>query len=96
MCLCGMLAAEYRTLPKPMRDAVIRFFDDNEAWLSRLLEQGRAEGSLHYTGSARDAAQAIINALEGALLVARPYGDPSRFQTTADRLLADLRHAESS
>jgi TetR/AcrR family transcriptional repressor of nem operon len=30
MCLCGMLAAEYRTLPKPMQSAVIRFFDDNE------------------------------------------------------------------
>ena len=29
MCLCGMLAADYDTLPKPMRDAVIRFFDDN-------------------------------------------------------------------
>ncbi len=24
MCLCGMLAAEYQTLPKPMRSAVIR------------------------------------------------------------------------
>src|SRR6184192_136880 len=23
MCLCGMLAAEYDTLPKPMRDAII-------------------------------------------------------------------------
>ena len=41
MCLCGMLAAEYQTLPKPMRDAVIRFFDENEAWLEKVLEQGR-------------------------------------------------------
>ncbi|MGZ5214367.1 MAG: TetR/AcrR family transcriptional regulator, partial [Actinomycetota bacterium] len=24
MCLCGMLAAEYETLPQPMRDSVIR------------------------------------------------------------------------
>src|SRR5436190_21828784 len=27
MCLCGMLAAEYDTLPEPMRAAIIRFFD---------------------------------------------------------------------
>src|SRR5436305_11133264 len=27
MCLCGMLAAEYRTLPKPITDAVVGFFD---------------------------------------------------------------------
>src|SRR4051794_37071836 len=26
MCLCGMLAAEYDTLPTPMRDAIIAFF----------------------------------------------------------------------
>ena len=30
MCLCGMLAADYDTLPQPMRSAVIRFFDENE------------------------------------------------------------------
>src|SRR5256885_8024974 len=29
MCLCGMLAADYETLPKPMQDAVIGFFDSN-------------------------------------------------------------------
>jgi TetR/AcrR family transcriptional regulator, transcriptional repressor for nem operon len=27
MCLCGMLAAEYQTLPDPMREAVIAFID---------------------------------------------------------------------
>src|SRR5271165_3942584 len=35
MCLCGMLAAEYETLPQPMRGSVIRFFDGNVAWLTR-------------------------------------------------------------
>src|SRR5919204_6045526 len=45
MCLCGMLAAEYETLPGPIRDAVLRFFDDNEAWLARVLEEGRHAGS---------------------------------------------------
>ena len=33
MCLCGMLAAEYATLPRPMRDAMLHFFDANQAWL---------------------------------------------------------------
>jgi hypothetical protein len=46
MCLCGMLAAEYQTLPQPMQDAVIRFFDQNESWLESVLEQGWADGSL--------------------------------------------------
>jgi TetR/AcrR family transcriptional repressor of nem operon len=90
MCLCGMLAAEYRTLPKPMQQAVIRFFDDNEAWLEGVLLQGREEGTLEFTGSASQAARMIVSALEGAMLVSRPYGDIARFEATADRLFASL------
>jgi TetR/AcrR family transcriptional repressor of nem operon len=93
MCLCGMLAADYDTLPEPMRDAVLRFFDDNEAWLTDVFEQGQAEGSLHLDGSAGDAAQALVGALEGALLVARPYGDVARFEAAATRLLTSLAGA---
>ena len=90
MCLCGMLAADFETLPAAMRTAVVRFFDDNETWLERVLEQGAKEGALHYEGRARDQAQLIISTLEGAMLVARPYGDPERFRAAAHRLLATL------
>src|ERR671924_976798 len=48
MCLCGMLAADYETLPQPMRQAVVRFFDDNEAWLTTVLEEGRRDGTLRF------------------------------------------------
>jgi TetR/AcrR family transcriptional repressor of nem operon len=90
MCLCGMLAAEYDTLPKPLKNAIIGFFDDSEAWLTDVLEQGEEEGSLRLEGRARDGAQTIVSGLEGALLVARPYGDVDRFQAAATRLLASL------
>ena len=93
MCLCGMLAAEYETLPQPMQDTVIRFFDQNESWLESVLEQGRADGSLHFAGSARDIARMIVGGLEGAMLVARPYGDVARFQAAAANLLAGLTPA---
>ncbi len=90
MCLCGMLAAEYETLPSAMRAAVVHFFDENEAWLEQVLTQGMFEGALHFEGVARDEAQLIISTLEGAMLVARPYGDLGRFQASAQRLLATL------
>lgn len=93
MCLCGMLAADYATLPPAMRDAVVRFFDLNEAWLGRVLEEGRSQGSLQFDGPALTEARLIIGALEGAMLVARPYGDPERFQAAAKRLLAPLAAA---
>jgi hypothetical protein len=32
----------------------------------------------------------IVSGLEGAMLVARPYDDMSRFQAAADRLLENL------
>jgi TetR/AcrR family transcriptional regulator, transcriptional repressor for nem operon len=93
MCLCGMLAAEYQTLPPPMQDAVIGFFDHNETWLEGVLEQGRGDGSLQFAGSARDTARMIVGGLEGAMLVARPYGDIARFQAAAANLLAGLAPA---
>jgi TetR/AcrR family transcriptional repressor of nem operon len=73
-----------------MRDAVVRFFDLNEAWLGRVLEEGRAQGAVRFSGSARTEARLIIGALEGAMLVARPYGEPERFEAAAKRLLATL------
>ena len=90
MCLCGMLAAEYPTLPGPMQSAVLDFFDHNEAWLQAVLEQGRSDGTLEFTCPARDTARMIISGLEGAMLVTRPYGDAGRFQVAADSLLASL------
>ena len=90
MCLCGMLAAEYQTLPEQIRKAVVVFFDDNEIWLERVLEQGCTDDTLKFAGSARETARMIISGLEGAMLVARPYGDLRRFQTTATTLLAGL------
>jgi TetR/AcrR family transcriptional repressor of nem operon len=90
MCLCGMLAAEYQTLPEPMREAVVGFFDANEAWLAGVLNDGVEERSLSFAGSPEDTARMIISALEGAMLVARPYGDVARFDAAADQLLASL------
>ncbi len=90
MCMCGILAAEYQTLPKPMRNEVIRFFDENQRWLADLLRQGHAQGTLSFTGSVEDAAQSILSTLEGAMLVARPYGDLKRFNATTDQLVASL------
>ena len=90
MCLCGMLAAEYETLPPPMRKVVLRFFDENERWLVGVLEDGRREGSLAFDQSATDAARLIVSALEGAMLVARPFADVRRFETAASTLLKGL------
>jgi TetR/AcrR family transcriptional repressor of nem operon len=90
MCLCGMLAAEYQTLPEPMQDVVIAFFNDNERWLAAVLDDGRTQGTLTFAGTSQATARMIVGGLEGAMLVARIHHDPNRFKASADRLLNSL------
>jgi TetR/AcrR family transcriptional regulator, transcriptional repressor for nem operon len=87
MCLCGMLAAEYETLPGPMGDAVATFFGDNEAWLGKVVSEGQTDGSLSPRLSPGEASHMILSGLEGAMLLARAYGGINRFQSSAERLL---------
>jgi TetR/AcrR family transcriptional repressor of nem operon len=90
MCLCGMLASDYATLPKPMKEEVNHFFDANERWLAAVLDAGRKAGNLEFKGSAVELARAMVGSLEGAMMLARSYGDASRFDTAAERLIAPL------
>ncbi len=90
MCLCGMLAADYATLPAGVQSSILAFFDQNEAWLARILEEGRTTRTLRFSEPPREAAQAVLSALEGALLVAWAYRDPARFRAAARHLLSSF------
>ena len=90
MCLCGMLAAEYATLPGPMQEGLTAFFDANERWLTAVLEDGLRAGTFAFREEAKERARVLLGALEGAMLVARSYGNARRFQTAAASVLADL------
>ena len=82
MCLCGMLAAEYETLPAPVQDEVRGFFDEQRAWLARVLA-----GERRPAADARRRADVVLAGLEGALLVARTDGSTARFKQTARALV---------
>jgi TetR/AcrR family transcriptional repressor of nem operon len=73
-----------------MRENMRHFFDENERWLTAVLEQGRKAGRLKFTGAPREVARALVGSLEGAMMLARSYGEVARFQVVADRLLAEL------
>jgi TetR/AcrR family transcriptional repressor of nem operon len=90
MCLCGMLAAEFVTLPKAMQTALDSFFALNERWLVSVVEDGRSGGALHFKGTASEAAQYIIGSLEGSMMMARSRGGLARFDAATRRLLADF------
>jgi TetR/AcrR family transcriptional repressor of nem operon len=90
MCLCGMMAADIATLPKAVRSEIKQFFEENEAWLVRVLSAGRKARTLRLAGSPEVEARLLTMGLEGAMLVARSYGDPRRFEEIAIRLLQGL------
>lgn len=90
MCLCGMLAAEQTTLPKPMQSELRQFFDENEHWLTSVLADGQAEKQLHLKYSPRETARLLVGSLEGAMMLARSLGDTARFAARAEHLLSAL------
>ena len=90
MCLCGMLAAEHRTLPEALQQAVCDFFAANTAWLRKVLEEGCNDGSLHCPGTAAATATMVLGTLEGAMLITRLDGDVARFVATTGQLLNGL------
>lgn len=80
ICLCGMLASDYATLPEKVRVQIRAFFTENEAWLARILEQGKTSGAFGFESSAEDMAMTFFSMLEGAMLGARMFEDESRLQ----------------
>ena len=91
MCLCGMLAAEHETLPGVVVEAVRGFFTDTEGWLAAVLLEGRRAGTVAFAGPAAPVAQALLSAVEGAMLTARAFGDLGRFDAATRWHLARLK-----
>ena len=90
MCMCGMLATDVATLPRPMRADVTQFFAENEKWLARVLEDGRRAGRLRFVGRADSMAALLVSTLEGAMLVSRGSDRLAYFDEVARRLLSNM------
>jgi TetR/AcrR family transcriptional regulator, transcriptional repressor for nem operon len=88
VCLGGMLASDFATLPAELQDGVARFIASNEGWLETVLVEGRGAGTLRFAAEPRAVATALFSGLEGAMLVARSCGDVERYRSTASWLLA--------
>jgi TetR/AcrR family transcriptional repressor of nem operon len=52
---------------------------------------GQDDGTLSFAGSPLDEARSIVGSLEGAMLIARSFGDIKRFESAASHLLTALR-----
>ena len=80
ICMASALAADLASLPASVLDIVQRFYRANENWLTKVLEQGIREGSLHVPGDVPTAARSLFAALQGSLVGARLFKDSERLE----------------
>jgi TetR/AcrR family transcriptional repressor of nem operon len=78
ICLCGMLAADIDSLPDSIRQAVQLFFNINETWLTEVLHEGAAQGTLRVNGSSEKTARALYAAFQGSVLASRLFHSKAR------------------
>jgi TetR/AcrR family transcriptional regulator, transcriptional repressor for nem operon len=88
-CPGGVLGTEFHAIPEVMREEARALMREIYEWLIRTLDQGRAQGSLSFSGRADDKAVEIGAALQGGLQIARMTG-PERFHQVLAQLSLEL------
>jgi len=90
-CLAAVLAAELPGLPEEVAVSVRGHFVDLGTWLERLLELGVEQGSVNLEASPKVEAQGFMATVYGAMLAARAFDDPQRFDVIVEALFRRIR-----
>lgn len=93
ICLCGMLAAEFPTLPEDVCQEVQGFFLENQEWLANVIKSLREleiANLKESTDSVQDDAWLLLSGLEGAMLMARTHEGTPHFCSMVQRLMKGL------
>ena len=89
VCLFGALAADFRTLSRPMQQQLQVFNRELTGWLALVLATGRATQELFFRGDPSAKAVQVLTTLTGALQVARVH-DETQFQLILQQLRLEL------
>lgn len=74
VCVVGVLAADYDEVPDDIKKANDRFTTELYAWLSRVLEVGKAQGEFDFRGEPGAKALSIGASIQGARQLCRVHG----------------------
>lgn len=77
-CLCGMMAAEVSNLDDSSRKLLDDYFENAEAWLSKIFETNAEKTTS--TLKPKVLAKIVLSGLEGAILIDRIEGDSARLR----------------
>ena len=90
-CLAGVLAVELPGLPEEVGVAVRGHFNDLGEWLKRVMALGVRQGAIQLELEPDTSAQFFQTAIYGAMVMARAYDDPGKFNFVVDAFLARMR-----
>lgn len=89
-CIAGVLAAEMPGLPPEIADSVRGHFTELRDWMTRVLTLGVAQRSIRLERSPALEAETFMAAVYGAMLAARAFDDPTRFDEIVGAFLARI------
>ena len=90
-CLAGVLATELPGLPREVATAVQGHFDDLGRWIERVMELGLEQGTIQLELEPKTSSQFFQTAVYGSMVMARAYGDASKFNLVVDAFLTRMR-----
>ena len=98
-CLAGVLAVELPRLPPKVGIAVQGHFNDLGMWLKRVMTLGIDQGTIKLELEPGMSSQFFQTTIYGAMVMARAYGDPRKFNLVVDaflnRMRTDTRRAQN-
>ena len=96
ICLCGSLATDRQTLPTEMQDAVARYIQCSEDWVTERVKLGVAAGEFGFAGKPRDVASSLLSSLQGGLIMSRAQTNNRPLLTTIQRVFLQVLQAHSA
>ncbi len=89
VCVLGVLAADYDEVPDDIKQVNDRFSQELYAWLTRVLEVGRAQKEFDVRGEPAAKASSIGAATQGARQLCRIHGE-SYLEQVFDQIRLEL------
>lgn len=87
VCPIVMAAADYEVLPDEVRVQAKLLMEETLAWLTRVLELGRDQGSFHFDTDPGTRAIVLASSIGGALQLSRLKG-----MEVLDKVINQIRH----
>ena len=91
ICLGGMMASDIGALPETLAPSLSSFFEEQVSWLVKVMNEGKENNELNFSGTVQSHASVFLAALQGGLLMANAMNDQALFERLAETLIAELQ-----